>query len=404
MALLTKGKCQSLSDNLMKGKGVFMNGFNFSENIIRLRREKKITQEQLADFMGVTKSSVSKWETKQSLPDMLLLPQLASFFDITIDELLGYEPQLGKEQIQKIYLDLAGDFAKEPFEKVMEQCERMVKQYYSCYPFLYQICVLLLNHFMLAEGEVRQKEILVYGSDLCSRIIENCKDIALCNDAVFLNASIILQLGNAGEVIASLEELENPCRLSKQGAGILLQAYQMTGEMDKANHFAQISMYQQVIALVGCATQYLAIHSDNLSICEETLHRITAVAEVYDLEHLHSNVIALFYYQGAITYCIHDRKTEALQLLQKFVYCVEQILQGDVVNLHGDTYFDKLDIWIEQLDLAGNAPRDKKIICESGMQALRHPAVAILEKEESYQFMEKQLAGIYERICNGLEP
>ena len=36
---------------------------NFSENISRLRREKKITQEQLADFVGVTKASVSKWET-----------------------------------------------------------------------------------------------------------------------------------------------------------------------------------------------------------------------------------------------------------------------------------------------------------------------------------------------------
>lgn len=40
-----------------------MNTLNFSENIARLRHEKKITQEQLADFVGVTKASVSKWET-----------------------------------------------------------------------------------------------------------------------------------------------------------------------------------------------------------------------------------------------------------------------------------------------------------------------------------------------------
>lgn len=43
--------------------GFFMNALNFSENIAGLRREKKITQEQLADFVGVTKASVSKWET-----------------------------------------------------------------------------------------------------------------------------------------------------------------------------------------------------------------------------------------------------------------------------------------------------------------------------------------------------
>ena len=60
-----------------------MNALNLAENIIRLRHDKKITQEQLADFVGVTKASVSKWETKQSLPDILLLPQLAAFFDVT---------------------------------------------------------------------------------------------------------------------------------------------------------------------------------------------------------------------------------------------------------------------------------------------------------------------------------
>ena len=97
----------------------FKNALNLAENIIRLRHDKKITQEQLADFVGVTKASVSKWETKQSMPDILLLPQLAAFFDVTIDELLGYEPQLSKEQMQKIYLELASDFAKNPFEEVI---------------------------------------------------------------------------------------------------------------------------------------------------------------------------------------------------------------------------------------------------------------------------------------------
>lgn len=44
--------------------------------------------------MGVTKASVSKWETGQSTPDILILSQMASFFDVTIDELVGYEAWL----------------------------------------------------------------------------------------------------------------------------------------------------------------------------------------------------------------------------------------------------------------------------------------------------------------------
>ena len=108
-----------------------MNALNLAENIIRLRHDKKITQEQLADFVGVTKASVSKWETKQSMPDILLLPQLAAFFDVTIDELLGYEPQLSKEQMQKIYLELASDFAKNPFEEVIERVQALERAHGS---------------------------------------------------------------------------------------------------------------------------------------------------------------------------------------------------------------------------------------------------------------------------------
>ena len=55
-----------------------MNLLHFSENVISLRRARGMTQEQLADFVGVTKASVSKWETKQSLPDILMLPKLAA--------------------------------------------------------------------------------------------------------------------------------------------------------------------------------------------------------------------------------------------------------------------------------------------------------------------------------------
>ncbi|MDE7239927.1 MAG: helix-turn-helix domain-containing protein, partial [Lachnospiraceae bacterium] len=89
------------------------NQFNIGENIARLRHERKIRQEELADFVGVTKASVSKWENGQTMPDITILPQLASFFDIRIDELVGYEPQLSKEQIQKIYQELAAKFAKD---------------------------------------------------------------------------------------------------------------------------------------------------------------------------------------------------------------------------------------------------------------------------------------------------
>ena len=52
------------------------------------RRAKGLTQEQLAEEFGVSPQAVSKWENGASCPDILILPQLADFFGITVDELL----------------------------------------------------------------------------------------------------------------------------------------------------------------------------------------------------------------------------------------------------------------------------------------------------------------------------
>ncbi len=129
-----------------------MNQINLSENIIRLRKQRKMTQEEIADHLGVTKASVSKWENGLSLPDILLLPQIASLFDVSVDELIGYMPQLSKEQIQKIYSEKAAEFAEKPFEEVIEEVRAVTRKYYSCYPFLITVCLLYANHYTLAPG------------------------------------------------------------------------------------------------------------------------------------------------------------------------------------------------------------------------------------------------------------
>lgn len=371
-----------------------MYSINFSDNIAKLRKERKITQEQLAEFVGVTKASVSKWETGQSMPDVLLLPQLATFFDVTIDDLIGYEPQLSTEQMLKIYRDLCSEFVQNPFEEVMAKSNKLVHQYYSCYPFLYRICLLWVNHFMLAKEQARQQEILSDASELCEHIIDRCKDIALCNDVVELNATINLLRGDAMAVIDTLEVMQNFSRISNQSIGTLIKAYQMVNEMEKADSYTQISMYSQLVALVASATEYLAIHGDDLNACKETIKRIEKVAATYDLEQLNFNAMCLFYYQAAAVCCMHEMQKEALEFLQKFVTCVDKGCSVEEISLHGDAYFTKLDKWFEQLEFGGAAPREKSIIIGSAIQGLEHPAFACLQKEEAYEQMKERLRKI----------
>lgn len=362
-----------------------MNVLNLPEIIIRLRHEKGITQGQLADFVGVTKASVSKWETGQSLPDILLLPEIASFFDITVDELLGYQPQLGREEIQTIYQELAAVFAESPFEEAMKQSWVWVKRYYSCYPFLLQVSVLWLNHYMLAESEERRREILSEASDLCTRIMENCSDIGICNDAIMVRASIDLQLGRVREVITVLEELLNPYHIASQSEGVLIRAYQLTGDKEKAVGFSQFSMFLHLLAFICSAAQYMELHSEQLDICEITIQRIRQVMNVYDVEHLHPNTAAQFWYQTAIVYCMHNKEQEALEALEEFVSSIDCLFHTKGMILHGDRYFDKIETWLDHSELGKNAPRDKKLVLDSAKQALEHPAFDLLKEDPRYQ-------------------
>ena len=60
------------------------------EMIRKLRRERGMTQEQLAEAMGVSTASVSKWETGQTAPELTALMALADFFEVSVDTMLGH--------------------------------------------------------------------------------------------------------------------------------------------------------------------------------------------------------------------------------------------------------------------------------------------------------------------------
>lgn len=358
-----------------------MDTLNLAENLIRLRREKEVTQEEVASFIGVTKASVSKWETKQSPPDILLLPVLASYYGVTVDELLGYKPQLGKEQIQKIYHDLAAEFAEKPFEEVMDASRKLVKKYYSCYSFLLQISILWLNHYTFAEDPKSQMGILDETVELCTHIIENCKDISICNDATVLKAIMDLQRGRPQEALDLVEDMLSPYRLASQSSGILIQAYQMVGDMDKAVSYTQISMFLHLLSLVEGATQYIAFRAQDKESCEETIRRMDGLIELFQLERLHQNIAAVYHYQVAVYQCQQEDIEGVFARLKRFVEIICDLLDHEAA-LHGDGYFNRLEEWFEGLDLGKQMVRDKKLVLDNACQALENPVFSPLIEDK----------------------
>lgn len=77
--------------------------FDFGENLKNLRKQKNLTQEQVAELLDVSKQSVSRWENNATYPDITFLPSLASFYDVTVDYLLGADHKTNKAIIDSYH-------------------------------------------------------------------------------------------------------------------------------------------------------------------------------------------------------------------------------------------------------------------------------------------------------------
>ena len=85
---------------------------NIAANITKLRKERGMTQEALAEVIGVSAQTISKWENSTTYPDVALLPVIADVFDVTIDALYGRE-SVGRSQS-----------SESAIEQVIEQVRR----------------------------------------------------------------------------------------------------------------------------------------------------------------------------------------------------------------------------------------------------------------------------------------
>ena len=64
----------------------------FKDNLVQLRKLCQMTQEDIAEKLGVTRQSVAKWEAGDSIPDLDKCKQLADIFGVSLDDLANYEP------------------------------------------------------------------------------------------------------------------------------------------------------------------------------------------------------------------------------------------------------------------------------------------------------------------------
>lgn len=104
--------------------------------IKKLRKENNITQDALAKFLGVSYQSVSKWEREESYPDIMFLPAIASFFNVTTDLLLGVNTVDKENRIKDYEEKYRALMIKEDYMQASELMKEAIAEIPDNYSFL----------------------------------------------------------------------------------------------------------------------------------------------------------------------------------------------------------------------------------------------------------------------------
>lgn len=165
-----------------------------STNIRLLRKSRKLTQEQLANALGVTVGAVSKWEVGTATPELGMLMAIASYFETSLDVLVGYELSCGSHEdaLRRITeaMDMRGS----------RDCLLDAEKYLAKYPNRFDIVYHSAQLFAARGFELRDKGLIKEALELFERsleLIDQNNDPAV--DSISISTYIAfmsMQLGN----------------------------------------------------------------------------------------------------------------------------------------------------------------------------------------------------------------
>ncbi len=111
--------------------------------IKKYRKNKGMTQEEMAICLGVTTPAVNKWERGNTLPDVALLAPIARLLGITTDELLSFKDNLTDEETNQYLLKIQKDLENKDFHDVFLSVKEKIEEYPNCENLIWQAAVIL---------------------------------------------------------------------------------------------------------------------------------------------------------------------------------------------------------------------------------------------------------------------
>ena len=156
---------------------------SIGSTIKSLRRAKNLTQEDLAEYLGVSPKAVSQWECDRTAPDISLLAPLASVFDVTTDHLLGVDIGSKSKQIDLLYDEAYTIAASGDHKQAIALIEKALLLHPSSYKLMdfYANEIFLYNEIFPDEvREINQNRALMY----IDNILSDCTDASIRNNSL----------------------------------------------------------------------------------------------------------------------------------------------------------------------------------------------------------------------------
>lgn len=243
---------------------------NIGRTIARERRGRGVTQEALAAHLGVSKAAVSKWEVGQSLPDVSLLPRIAAYFSLTLDELFDWRGELTEEESAALYAEVYA-LSEKGLVAAHDRLQELVAEHYSDANLLLMLASLLtvwaagMATPFAPAGERDSALDSAMLADEALALLDRALEVATDPSTLYLaqqqKATTLFQTSRYEEAATLLEPL-----VRRQDAGaptmLLASAYRKLGRDGEAIELLQAERLRAASFVLSSLTQEVGMRSD----------------------------------------------------------------------------------------------------------------------------------------------
>lgn len=179
--------------------------------IKKLRAEKNITQDALATAIGVTPQAISRWENESGYPDIELLPLLADFFKVSIDELLGYKFSQREQEL----IDIKKEIKRLDEVGTHQENLKFARTAFAKFPNDAEIKVYLADCLSDEYNITKEDALYQEAETLCLSVVNECRDEDIRYEAILTLKTIYINLDKP-EKVKSLLDLLSPIKYCRE--------------------------------------------------------------------------------------------------------------------------------------------------------------------------------------------